>query len=118
MDDKIIIGLIGERETARYLIKNKFKVLAGNFTDYSGNEIDVIAEKKGIIHFIETKTRQRSSFSRPADFVDKRKAENIKSCAAHFMNMKKLKSEFQFDIMEVVMNGKEVVEVNLIQNAF
>ena len=118
MDDKIIIGLIGERETVRYLMKKKYKIIDGNYTDYLGNEIDVIAEKKGVIHFIETKTRQQSDFSRPADFVDKRKEENVKSCAAHFMNIKKYKGEFQFDIMEVIMNGKEVIELNLIENAF
>ena len=49
------IGEIGENETVKYLKKHNFKILTRNYTKRCG-EIDVIAEKDSVIHFVEVKT--------------------------------------------------------------
>lgn len=48
-------GLSGEDKAAKYLRKNGFKVLKRNFHSKYG-EIDIIASKAKILHFIEVKS--------------------------------------------------------------
>lgn len=48
-------GDIGEEATARYLKEQGFKVIGRNIARKTG-EIDVLAEKGGVLHFVEVKT--------------------------------------------------------------
>jgi putative endonuclease len=52
-------GELGERIAADYLVKNKYTILERNYTCNLG-EIDIIAEKHGILYFIEVKSRKMS----------------------------------------------------------
>lgn len=49
------IGPLGEELVARFLVKRGYKIIGRNFRRPWG-ELDVIAEKKGKIHFVEVKT--------------------------------------------------------------
>ncbi|MFH1978832.1 MAG: YraN family protein [Patescibacteria group bacterium] len=49
------IGEIGEDISVKHLVKLKYKILERNYRKKWG-EIDIIAEKEGILHFIEVKT--------------------------------------------------------------
>lgn len=49
------LGEIGENLTCAFLMKHGFSILERNFTITSG-EIDIIAKKKGIVHFVEVKS--------------------------------------------------------------
>lgn len=55
MAEHIKIGRIGEDIVVKHLVKQKFKILDRNYRKKWG-EIDIIAEKNKIIHFIEVKT--------------------------------------------------------------
>ncbi|HXK35402.1 MAG TPA: YraN family protein [Candidatus Paceibacterota bacterium] len=48
------IGEIGEDLACRFLMKNGFSILERNYTKKWG-EIDVVAKKGGVLHFIEVK---------------------------------------------------------------
>ncbi len=48
-------GQIGEDIVVKHLVKQKFKILERNYRKKWG-EIDIVAEKNEIIHFIEVKT--------------------------------------------------------------
>ncbi len=113
-----LIGAYGEHLAAKYLRYEKYNIKAANFKSYSG-EIDLIAEKSGVFCFIEVKTRQIGSMLSPAEAVDVHKQENIKSCASVYMNKcaKNIK-EFRFDIIEVIVDNKELKSINHIKNAF
>lgn len=52
------IGRIGEEYTARYLKKQRFKIKETNMRN-SLSEIDIIAENKTYILFVEVKTRTK-----------------------------------------------------------
>lgn len=49
------IGDIGENVACEFLVKRRFRVIQRNYLRKWG-EIDIIAEKSGILHFIEVKT--------------------------------------------------------------
>lgn len=51
----IKLGQIGEDIVVKHLMKHKFQILDKNYRKKWG-EIDIIAKKDGILHFIEVKT--------------------------------------------------------------
>lgn len=53
--DKQILGQIGEDEACNYLRKLGFRILTRNYLKPWG-EIDIVAQKGNIIHFVEVKT--------------------------------------------------------------
>ena len=115
-----LIGAYGEQLAARYLRAQRYKILAANYRAGTG-EIDIIAEKRKVICFIEVKTRKEGGMFAPADAVDFHKQNNIKSAASAYMNRFKLKNEVRFDIIEVFLseeNPYNVIKINHIPNAF
>lgn len=113
-----LVGAYGEQVAARHLRVNGYKILAANY--YTGvGEIDIIAEKKNVICFIEVKTRKEGGMFSPADAVDHRKQENVKGSAAAYMNKYSLKNKMRYDIIEVIVSDKnELQSINHIENAF
>ncbi|EDO7126188.1 YraN family protein, partial [Campylobacter coli] len=52
-------GILGEDKACEFLKKQKFEILKRNFRSKFG-EIDIIAKKDGILHFIEVKFTQNN----------------------------------------------------------
>ena len=113
-----LIGALGEQTAAKFLRKNGYTIYSGNYKTSVG-EIDIVAEKDNIICFVEVKTRKESGFSSPADAVDKKKQENIKSAAAAYISHYKVKNQVRYDIVEIfVTENYKVIDINHIINAF
>ncbi|MFC1595245.1 YraN family protein [Patescibacteria group bacterium] len=53
--EKRRIGDIGERLAAMFLVKHGFQIIGRNYQKKWG-ELDIIAQKNGLLHFIEVKT--------------------------------------------------------------
>lgn len=116
--DPRIVGAFGEYTAARMLREEGYDIFSKNFATPVG-ELDLVAFKKGVLCFVEVKTRRTNGMYRPADAVDFRKEENIKSAAASYINKYKLNYKVRFDIIEVCIdeNGN-VVDKQYIINAF
>ncbi len=113
-----LLGAYGEHIAARYLRENGFNIQATNFRVNNG-ELDIIAEKNNILYFTEVKTRKQGGVYPPAAAVDYRKQDNLRTAAAVYMNRFKLKNEYQFDIIEVLVDENDnVTSVNYIEKAF
>lgn len=67
----LAIGKTGEDLAVKHLVKQKFKILSQNYRQKWG-EIDIIAKKDGILHFIEVK-----SVSYETDFDNYLPEENV-----------------------------------------
>ena len=112
-----LIGAYGEHLAAKYLREEHYDIKAANFKTYTG-EIDLIAEKNGVLCFIEVKTRQIGGMTSPADAVNVHKQENIKSAAAVYLNRWAKTDKYRFDIIEVFLDGKEVQKINHLSDVF
>ena len=104
-----------EEIAKRYLLKSDYKILEQNFMSKFG-EIDIIAEKNGIISFIEVKGRINTDFGYPRESVTKSKQKKIISAAKYYI-LKKNKEDLlcQFDVIEIILSEKRI---NYIENAF
>lgn len=113
-----LLGAMGEQKAARYLREKGYEIFSSNFSVNSG-ELDIVAFKDNILCFTEVKTRREGGMFSPAEAVDFNKMENLKTAAAAYMNKYKLKYDFRFDIVEVLVNGDlKVMDINHIENAF
>ncbi len=113
-----LLGAFGEQIAARHLREKGYDVLSGNFSSSVG-EIDIVVIKDEVISFVEVKTRTSGAMLPPSSAVDFAKQENIRSTAAAYMSKGKLKNEYTFDIVEVIITEDRKVEsVNHIINAF
>ena len=116
MTESKATGAWGEIYSSRYLRGKGYSVLCANYRSKSG-EIDLVAEKDGVICFVEVKTRSEGQFFSPAEAVDSAKEENIKNTASAFMSQLKRTDKIRFDIIEVILDNK-TYRIRHIINAF
>lgn len=78
------LGRFGEEQAARYLSRLGFMILAINYRTKVG-EIDIVAKKNHVLHFVEVKTRSSLTCGRPLEAVTLRKQVHIKRAAQVFL---------------------------------
>lgn len=111
------IGNIGEEFTAQFLIKKGCEILERNFT-VRGGEIDIIAKKGKLIHFVEVKSRKRDPLSSGEEALTKTKMSRIIKAAHEYINHNEIDSSAVYDAAIVEINGGVVTGFDYIQSAF
>ncbi len=113
------LGIYGELVAARYLRRHGYKILETNFHSRYG-EIDLIAQKRETIIFVEVKTRDATSVTRPMEAVNLSKQNKIRSTALFYLTRFETEVNARFDVVEVlaVTTGRKKVLINHIENAF
>ena len=122
--EKRRLGDFGEKEAAKFLRKAGYKILYTNYVD-KGHEIDIVAENKEYLIFVEIKTRDTSKSNpnepRPASAVDRKKQMSIITAAKHLALTVRGKKK-RFDVVEVYVDGSgtspKVIEVKHLMGAF
>lgn len=113
------IGDRGEKYAISYLKKHKYKILERNFNTRLG-EIDIIAERKEKIAFVEVKTRHSNSLTMPCEAVDFGKQQKIIKTAKIYLAKNETDKFCSFDICEVIIDSSnlKLISINYIENAF
>lgn len=101
--EKQKIGQIGENIAVKHLVKHKYKILARNYRKKWG-EIDIIAKKNKILHFIEVKSVSHETF----DFGDYRPEENV-----HPWKIKRIRRAIQSYLIEKNVSGETEWQVDI-----
>lgn len=112
------LGERGETVAADWIRKKGFKILQKNYKCPLG-EIDLIAQKKGQLHFIEVKTRSNRWFGDPSEAVDWKKQQKLIKLASWYLKEKGFQDPLvSLDVAAVIWKNGETPEVRLIENAF
>ncbi len=115
--DKRLTGMLGEKLVCQWYTDNKYKLLAVNYRTRFG-EIDIIAEKKNILVFVEVKTRKNDNFYLAKEAVTYSKQQRIKTAAVQYISQYNIDDiNVRFDVAEVY-NISENPKINIIENAF
>ncbi len=95
-----LVGAWGEQLAAEYLRKNGYKVIASGYRCRYG-EIDLIAQNRKVLAFVEVKLRKSDKFASASDHVDYFKQNKLRSTAALFLSQNPTKLQPRFDVIEV-----------------
>ena len=115
--DTQLLGRYGEILASRYLRTHGYLILAAHFNCRLG-EIDLVAEDKKYICFVEVKTRSENMKYAPADAVDISKRQKIIAASNLYLKGYNMKRQPRYDIIEVYFENDEPVRINHIPNAF
>jgi putative endonuclease len=111
------LGKQGENLAVKYLKSQGFKILDKNFRCQFG-EIDIIANEKDTIVFVEVKTRRSADIVEPFESVGRKKQEKIRALAEYYLQDKDYtECEIRFDVLSIVSDKKEQ-KIEHIVNAF
>ena len=76
MGDTQRIGRWGESEAAAYLRRRGWRILARNWR-FHHKEIDLVAERDGVVAFVEVKVRGRRAWAHPLATIDRTKRRDL-----------------------------------------
>ena len=110
----------GEAMAAEYLRENGYKILASQFRCRFG-EIDLIAEKDGVLLFVEVKLRTNLQYGAPREYVTVKKQEKLRAAALLYLSERELDVPARFDVAEVytdVRHSAGKTRIAYIENAF
>jgi len=110
-------GKTGEAMAAEYLAANGYTILHQNWR-HGHWEVDVIASKDSVLHFIEVKTRRTEKFGFPEESVNKKKIKNLMGAAEEYLYLHPEWKRIQFDILSIKMLKNEPVEYFFIEDVF
>ncbi|MGZ8538559.1 MAG: YraN family protein [Flavisolibacter sp.] len=110
-------GKEGERLAEEYLVKNGFKILHRNWR-YTNYEIDIVALKNKIPHFIEVKLRTSKLYGWPEQNVTKKKINSLLQAANQFMYRHTQYNDFRIDILSIISPSPSETEYYFIQDVY
>lgn len=115
--DKKLIGRRGERTAADYLKRKRYRIVGMNFSCRAG-EIDLIAENRRFVVFVEVKTRKNDAFAQAREFVTAAKQARLRTAAQLWLQMNPTEKQPRFDVIEIYGDDGAAERINHIENAF
>lgn len=111
------LGAAGEALAADYLEAAGYRILARRWRA-AGREIDLVAERDGVVALVEVKTRGRGALASPLAAVDWRKQRQIAAAAAVAAARWQAGTRaFRFDVVSVAW-GPAGPAVDHLEDAF
>lgn len=115
MVTKAEVGRRGEDIAVNYLRKKGFLICATNWRQ-GCYEIDIVAQKSGMVHFIEVKTRGINSLATPEQAVTKTKIAALHRAASAYLAQYRVVGEVQFDLIAVDLFPDDTSDVRFVEN--
>jgi len=110
-------GKAAEKAAADFLKAQGYKILEHNYKNKFG-EIDIIAQQKGVICFLEVKARHSLNLGTPQEAVSLSKQRQISRVAVSYLKSKHLlERPARFDVLALLYVNRQP-EITLITDAF
>ena len=110
-------GELGERIAERWLRRQGWRIVQRRFR--SGHrDIDLVAERDGLVAFVEVKARRGQRFGDPVEAVNWKKQRELGRSARVWIDRHGRSPEaYRFDVIGVLVAGKRV-RIRHVENAF
>ena len=116
--ERQILGKSGEEAAFEFLRKKGYRILERNYKTPLG-EIDIIAQDRDRLVFVEVKSLSDTSYIFPQEMLNKKKQEQIIRVALSYLKAKGLKNvDCRFDCVAVIFSLGKEPEIELIKDAF
>jgi putative endonuclease len=97
------LGRWGERCAAERLEQADWQVVEQNYR-WSRKEVDLIALRRGVLAFVEVKTRSGSDFGHPEESITSKKRREIEAVARYFLAHRVFSPvDVRFDVVAIVV---------------
>lgn len=110
------VGKAAEQHAAEYLKQKGFTIRDMNWQQ-GQKEIDIVAEKDGILHIVEVRSLSSTSIMQPYQSITIQKQRNLIWAANAYIEKYNLNMEVRFDIISLVRTS-DSIEIEYIPNAF
>lgn len=116
MNTNALTGRLGEQAVADHLRRAGYELCAMNWR--SGRyELDIVARRGDVLHFVEVKTRRADGLTSPEAAITPQKFRALTHAARHYMALTHARYEAQFDLAAVDVMPDGQMRVRLIPNA-
>jgi putative endonuclease len=105
-----ITGETGEKKAHDFLKKKGYHILERNYRCREG-EIDIVAERKKCLVFVEVRTRTNTNFMMPVESVSPAKEHRVVAAVYHYLNEHSLdEKEWRIDFIGIEMTPEGKVK--------
>ncbi|HSA05806.1 MAG TPA: YraN family protein [Candidatus Gastranaerophilales bacterium] len=114
MKTNISQGKMGEKLAAEFLEKQGMKIIEKNWRFSRIGEVDIIAQDKDILIFVEVKTRTSIAFGHPLEAIRPNKVNTMYKLAEIYINQKQLNAYkgFRVDVIGILTgNMPEITHI-------
>lgn len=106
----------GEQLAAQHLVAQGYHIVERNYRCRRG-EIDIIAEERGVLCFVEVRSVASRTFGDPLETIKPAKQRRILLAARHYITAKRIRDRaIRFDVVGVV--HQPALEIQLVRGAF
>ncbi len=81
-------------------------------------EVDIIASKNNMLHFIEVKATTTLLYGHPEDKISEKKIKNLINASEEFLFQNPQWQRIQFDVLSITMLKDKPVEYFLIEDVY
>lgn len=105
-------GRLGEDLAHRFLRRQGLTIVARNFHQRAGRgELDIVARDRGVLVFVEVKTRATAAFGSPARAVDRDKEKDLRRAAHEYLRRAGADPQLaRFDLVNIVLSEPPAIE--------
>ena len=116
--DRQQVGKLGEKAARKFLKKQGYRIRETGFRCHHG-EIDIIAQKKDSLVFVEVRTKISLDFGTPEESITQAKKEKlIASALTYTTTHQNLPSLWRIDVVAIELDDKgKTQRIELIENA-
>lgn len=111
------VGKQGEDLGEKFLAAKGFIILHRNWR-HGHCEIDIIALKNEIPHFVEVKTRSGGGYRLPEESVNRTKLRSLLSAANGFLMRNRHYKDFRIDILSIIYHINAEPEYFFIEDVY
>jgi putative endonuclease len=97
-------GKAGEKMAAEWLEQRGFQLISRNWKS-ARYEVDIIACRQGVLHFIEVKSRHDDQFGKPEDWVNRKKGSHLLAAGAAYLDKYPIWNWVQYDILSILLTA-------------
>lgn len=100
MASHIEIGKVGEKLAELWLVEKGYTIIDHNWR-CGKDEIDLIATKDGMLHFVEVKCRSSNFIGHPEEAVNKKKIKILLRGIEQYIFLHPQYNDFRLDILSI-----------------
>ena len=110
-------GKHGENLAGIYFAQKGYEILHSNWR-HGHWEVDIIATKNNMLHFIEVKTRTSEKYGYPEENIDRKKIRYLINASEQFLFLYPQWQRIQFDVLSIILLKNKDREYFLIEDIY